>query len=52
MFLEKLYTKCGGKPSPRPFSIKSKLSISPDQQAELPYGLFDYMFKLRTTKIN
>ena len=30
-FHEKSYTKCGGKPSPRPFSKKSNLSISLDQ---------------------
>ena len=28
--LEKWYTKCGGESSPRPFSKKSKLSISLD----------------------
>ena len=31
IFLEKLYTKSGGKPIPRPFSEKAKLSISLDQ---------------------
>ena len=31
IFLEKSYTKCGGETSPRPFSEKSKLSISLDQ---------------------
>ena len=30
-FIEKLYIKCGGETSPRPFSEKSKLSISPDK---------------------
>ena len=30
-FLEKSYTKCGGETSPRSFSEKSKMSISPDQ---------------------
>ena len=30
VFLEKLYTKCGGETIPRPFSKKSKLSISLD----------------------
>ena len=30
IFLEKLYTKCGGETSPRPFSEKWKLSISLD----------------------
>ena len=31
IFLEKLYPKCGGETSPKPFSKKSKLSISLDQ---------------------
>ena len=31
IFLEKSYTKCAGETSPRPFSGKIKLSISPDQ---------------------
>ena len=31
VFLEKLYTKCGRETSPRPFSVKLKLSISLDQ---------------------
>ena len=31
IFLEKLYTKCGGKAIRRHFSKKSKLSISLDQ---------------------
>ena len=30
-FLEKLYAKCGGETIPRPFSEKSKLSVSLDQ---------------------
>ena len=30
-FLEKSYAKCGGETIPRPFSKKSKLSISLDQ---------------------
>ena len=29
--IEKSYTKCGGEPSPRPFSEKLKLSTSLDQ---------------------
>ena len=32
IFLDKLYTKCGGKIIRRPFSKKSKLSISRDMQ--------------------
>ena len=31
IFLEKAFTKCGGKTIPRFFSKKSKLSISVDQ---------------------
>ena len=31
IFLERLYTEYGGETSPRPFSEKQKLSISPDQ---------------------
>ena len=31
IFLEKSNTKCGGQTIPRPFSKKSKLSISLDQ---------------------
>ena len=31
IFLEKLYTKCGGETIPKPFSKKSKLSIPLDQ---------------------
>ena len=30
IFVEKLYTKCGGEAIPKPFSKKSKLSISLD----------------------
>ena len=32
IFLENSYTKCGGETTPKPFSKKSKLSISLDQQ--------------------
>ena len=39
-FLEKSYTKCGGETIPRPFSEKSKLSISLDQQSKVLYNLF------------
>ena len=31
IFIEKPYTKCDGETSPRPFSEKSKLSISLDK---------------------
>ena len=30
IFVEKLYTKCGGEAIPKPFSKKPKLSISLD----------------------
>ena len=39
IFLENSYPGCGGKTIPRPFSEKSKLSISLDQQSELSYSL-------------
>ena len=35
IFLEKSYTKCGGKTSPRPFSEKLKLSILLDQYSKI-----------------
>ena len=40
IFLEKSYTKCGGETIPRPFSKKSKLSISLDQYSKVLYILF------------
>ena len=40
IFFEKSSIKCGGETSPRPFSKKSKLSISLDQQSEIFYSLF------------
>ena len=41
IFLEKLYTKCGGETIPRPFSKKSKLSTSLGQQFKvLLHGKF------------
>ena len=40
MFLEKSYTDCGGETIPRPFSKKSKLSVSLDQQSKVLYNLF------------
>ena len=35
IFLEKPYTKCAGKTSPRLFYKKSKLNISLDQESEV-----------------
>ena len=40
IFVEKSYTKCGGETVPRPFSQKSKLSISLDQQSKVLYSFF------------
>ena len=37
IFLEKLYTKCGGEISARPFSEKLKLSISLDQYSKAEF---------------
>ena len=39
IFLEKLYTKCGGETSPRPFSKRPRLSKSFDQRSEILYSL-------------
>ena len=35
IFLKKSYTKCGGEPSPRPFSEKWKLNVSLDQLSKV-----------------
>ena len=40
IFLEKLYTKCGGEASRRPFYKKLKLRVSLDQQSEMLYSCF------------
>ena len=40
IFLEKLHTKCGGETSPKPFSKKSILRISLNQQTEILHSLF------------
>ena len=42
IFLEKSYTKCDGKTSPRPFSRKLKLGISLDQQSNKFYTVCFY----------
>ena len=39
IFLENSYTKCGKETIPRPFSKKSKLSISLDQYSKVLYIL-------------
>ena len=50
IFLEKWYTKCSGETIPRPFSKKSKLSISLDQLPKFFYRLFLLYAKLRAIK--
>ena len=39
IFLQKLYTKCGGETSPRRFSEKLKLSVSLTQWSKVLYSL-------------
>ena len=48
---EKSYTKCGGETIPRPFSTKSKLSISLDQYSKFSYSLFLLYAKWRVIKL-
>ena len=48
IFLEKSYTKLGREAIPRPFSKKSKLSVSLDQYSKVLYILFLLFAKLRT----
>ena len=50
-FLEKSQAKCGGETIPRPFSKKTKLSISLDQQRKFLNCLFSLYSKLRAMKI-
>ena len=50
IFFENSYTKCGEETGPKPFSKKSKLRISLDQQPEI-LQFFYCMAKSRTTKI-
>ena len=51
IFVEKLYTKCGGETIPRNFSEKTKLSIFLDQLSKVLYSLFLLHVKLKTIKI-
>ena len=51
IFLEKLYTKCGGETILQTFSKKSKLSIFLDQKSKILYILFLLCAKLRAIKI-
>ena len=49
--LEKSYTKRGRKTISRPFSKKSKLSISLNQYSKFLYSLFLLYAKLRAIKV-
>ena len=40
IFLEKSYSNCRGETSPRPFSVKLKLTISLERQSKVLYSLF------------
>ena len=51
IFLEKSFTKYGQETSPRPFSDKLKLSMSPDQYSKVLYWLFLLDTKLRAINI-
>ena len=51
IFLEKSCTKCGGETSPRLFSEKLKLYITPDQYSKVLYSLLLLYVKLRAIKI-
>ena len=51
IFVEKSYTKCGRKTSPRLFSEKLKLNISLDQQSKVLCCLFLLNPKLKAIKI-
>ena len=51
IFIEKSYIKCGGETILRPFSKKSKLSISLDQQFKVLYSLFLLYANLRAIEI-
>ena len=49
IFVENSYTKCGGETIPRPFSKKSKLSLSLD--FKILYSLFTLYAILRAIEI-
>ena len=51
IFFQKSYIKCAGDTSPRPFSKKSKLSISLDQQPKVLQSLFLLYAKLRAIEV-
>ena len=51
IFLKKSYAKCGTETTPSPFSKKSKLSISLDQQPKVLCNLFSLNTKLWTIAV-
>ena len=51
IFLEKLYSKCGAETSPKHFSGKLILRISPDQSSKVFYSLFLLYPQLRGIEI-
>ena len=51
ILLEKSYTKYIGKTIPRPFSKKTKLSVSLAQLSKVLYSLFLLYAKLRATDL-
>ena len=51
IFLENSYTKCGGETIPKPFSKKSKLSMSLDQFSKVFYSSFLLHAKFRAIVI-
>ena len=50
-FLEKLYRKCGGGTISKPFSKKSKLIISLNQQSKVLYSLFSLYATLKAIQV-
>ena len=46
VFLGKLFTKCVGEGTPRPYYKKRKLSISLHQQSKMLYGMFSFYIKV------
>ena len=51
IILGKLYAKCGGETSPRPFSKKLKFTISLEQWSKVLQFFFLFYDKLRAFKI-
>ena len=51
ILINKSYTKCGGETIPRPFSKKSKFSISLDQSPKVLCNLFLLYAKVRTIAV-